>query len=73
MRMRWSRAQHVSKEYSFWPFVVPERMTMWEAASARESLKLIFIGVIFVLPCIIGYTVYVYRVFDGKTRELRYD
>jgi len=32
----------------------------------------VFIGACLVLPMIIGYTVFAYRVFWGKTRELTY-
>jgi cytochrome d ubiquinol oxidase subunit II len=58
--------------YSFYPYIIPEKMTIWAAASAPESLMIIFIGAIVVLPCIIGYTIFSYRVFWGKVRELRY-
>jgi cytochrome d ubiquinol oxidase subunit II len=58
--------------YSFYPYVVPERLTIWQAASAPESLMIILVGALFVLPFIIGYTIYAYRVFWGKVRELRY-
>ena len=30
------------------------------------------VGAVLVLPTIAGYTVFVYRVFGGKTTELRY-
>ena len=59
--------------YSFWPYVVPERLTMWDAASAPESLMLILIGAAVVLPMVIGYTIFTYRVFRGKARALTYD
>ena len=59
--------------YSFYPYVVPDRLTVWQAASAPESLLLIFIGSVVVLPVIVGYTVFMYRVFGGKTRALSYD
>ena len=59
--------------YSFYPFVVPERLTIWEAASATESLGIIFAGTAVVLPVIIGYSYYAYRVFGGKAGDLRYD
>ncbi|MEX0955256.1 MAG: cytochrome d ubiquinol oxidase subunit II [Rhizobiaceae bacterium] len=59
--------------YSFYPFVVPDRMTIWEAAAAPESLGIILVGTAFVLPVIIGYSFYAYRVFGGKAGELRYD
>ncbi|MEO1748043.1 MAG: cytochrome d ubiquinol oxidase subunit II, partial [Pseudomonadota bacterium] len=59
--------------YSFYPFVVPDRMTIYESASAPESLIIILFGTMFVLPVIIGYSIFSYRVFGGKATELRYD
>ena len=59
--------------YSFYPYVVPERLTIYEAASAPESLMIILAGVIVVMPMIMGYTALAYTVFRGKARDLRYD
>lgn len=59
--------------YSFFPYVVPERMTVWDAAAAPDSLMIIFVGACAVLPIIIGYTALAYRIFGGKAQELRYD
>jgi cytochrome d ubiquinol oxidase subunit II len=59
--------------YSFYPYVVPERLTIDEAAAAAESLAIILVGVIFVMPIIAGTTVFAYRVFGGKAQGLRYD
>ncbi len=59
--------------YSFYPYVVPEKLTIYEAASAPESLFIILIGSVFVLPVIAGYTVLSYVIFRGKATELRYD
>ncbi len=59
--------------YSFYPYVVPEKMTLYEAASAPESLIIILVGTIFVLPAILGYTALSYYLFRGKATELRYD
>ena len=58
--------------YSFYPYIVPDRLTIWQAASAPESLIIILAGAAVVLPCIICYTVFAYKVFWGKTKELRY-
>ena len=58
--------------YSFFPFVVPDRLTLWQAAAAPESLLFILIGVIVVLPMILGYTAFSYYVFRGKARDLTY-
>lgn len=59
--------------YSFYPYVVPEQMTIYDAASAPESLMIILIGTLVVLPMIMGYTALSYTVFRGKATELRYD
>ena len=59
--------------YSFYPYVVPEQLTIYEAASAPESLMIILVGALVVLPFIIGYTALAYTVFRGKATELRYD
>ena len=53
--------------------MVPEKLTIYEAASAPESLFIILIGTLFVLPTILAYTVLAYTVFRGKATELRYD
>ncbi len=59
--------------YSFYPYVVPEKLTIWQAASAPESLFIILIGAVVVLPFIAAYTAFSYYVFRGKATELRYD
>ena len=59
--------------YSFYPYVVPEKLTIYEAASAPESLFIILIGTLFVLPMILGYTALAYVIFRGKARALSYD
>jgi cytochrome d ubiquinol oxidase subunit II len=58
--------------YSFYPFLIIDQLTVWEAASAPESLSFILVGVVIVLPFILAYTAYSYRVFWGKATELRY-
>ncbi|MDB5753236.1 MAG: cytochrome bd-II oxidase subunit II-like protein [Ramlibacter sp.] len=58
--------------YSIYPYIVIDRMTVWQAASAHESLVVIFIGVAITLPVIIVYTVFMYRVFWGKAVALSY-
>ena len=51
--------------YSFYPYVVPEHLTIYEAASAPESLMIILFGTAVVMPMIAGYTVLAYTVFRG--------
>ncbi len=59
--------------YSFYPYVVPEALTIYDAAAAPESLAIILVGVVVVMPIIIGATVFAYRVFGGKATSLQYD
>ncbi|MCX7326725.1 MAG: cytochrome d ubiquinol oxidase subunit II, partial [Hyphomicrobiales bacterium] len=59
--------------YSFYPYIVPEKLTIWQAASAPESLFIILMGALVVLPVIAAYTAFSYYVFRGKATELRYD
>ncbi len=59
--------------YSFYPYVVPEKLTIYDAASAPESLFIILMGTCIVLPTIMAYTVLAYTIFRGKATELRYD
>jgi cytochrome d ubiquinol oxidase subunit II len=58
--------------YSIYPFIVIDQLTVWQAASAHESLVVIFIGVAITLPAIIVYTIFMYRVFWGRASVLSY-
>ena len=58
--------------YSIYPYVVLDQLTLWQAASSPEALKVILVGVCISVPAIIGYTVFSYRVFRGKAGELTY-
>lgn len=53
---------------SKWPWIVPPNYTIWDAASAPESQLFLLIGVLFVLPFVLGYTFWSYWVFRGKVR-----
>ena len=58
--------------YSIYPFVVIGQLTIWQAASSPAALKVILFGVCISVPAIAAYTVFSYRVFRGKTGELKY-
>ena len=62
----------IGMAYSLYPYVVMDQLTIWQAASATESLAVIGIGCAITVPAIAGYTVYSYRVFWGKARALAY-
>ena len=58
--------------YSLFPWLVVDRLTIWQGTSSTDALWVIFIGTAVVLPVIIAYTVYAYRVFWGKSTQLSY-
>lgn len=58
--------------YSYFPYVIPHQMLATDAASAAESLRFVLYGTALVLPVIVLYTIFSYRVFWGKTTELKY-
>ncbi len=59
--------------YSIFPFVVIDRLTIWDAAAHPSSLKVVLAGALVVLPFIIGYTIVAYRIFRGKAKAGLYD
>jgi cytochrome d ubiquinol oxidase subunit II len=59
--------------YSFYPYIVPDLLTIYDAASARESLLIMLVGALIVLPALIGYTFLAYKIFHGKAKDLSYD
>jgi len=58
--------------YSFYPMIVPGKLSVWDAGSAPASLRVILWGCVVVLPAILFYTVLSYYVFRGKTTTLSY-
>jgi cytochrome bd ubiquinol oxidase subunit II len=52
--------------YSLFPYVVIDRLTIWEAAAHPSALVFVLVGTAIVLPFIAAYTAYSYRVFRGK-------
>jgi len=59
--------------YSLFPYVVMDRLTIWQAAAHPSALRFLLAGTLGVLPFIAGYTFYVYRVFRGKARAGLYE
>ena len=59
--------------YSLFPYVVIDRLTIWEAAAHPSALVFVLVGTLIVLPFIVGYTFYAYTVFSGKVRSGAYD
>ena len=59
--------------YSLSPYLVMDRLTIWDAAAHPSALVVVLAGAAVVLPFIIGYTIVSYRIFRGKAREKLYD
>lgn len=51
---------------SFYPYIVPTSVTIWDAAAPDESLAFLLVGAIILVPLILVYTGYAYWVFRGK-------
>jgi cytochrome d ubiquinol oxidase subunit II len=54
---------------SWFPFLVPPSLTVWDTAAVPASQVFTLIGVVFMLPIILGYIGFVYWLFRGKVRE----
>lgn len=53
---------------SLYPYIVPFEVTIWEAAARDNALSLMLVGAVIMLPIILAYTAYVYRLFWGKVK-----
>jgi cytochrome bd ubiquinol oxidase subunit II len=53
---------------SMWPYIVPQSVTIWQAAAPENSQTFLLIGVAILIPLILGYTGWAYWVFRGKVR-----
>jgi cytochrome d ubiquinol oxidase subunit II len=59
--------------YSLYPYVVMDRLTIWDAAAHPSGLKALLLGAAIVLPFIVAYTIMSYRIFRGKAKAGLYD
>lgn len=57
---------------SVFPYVIPETVTIWDAATDRSSQIFMLIGTAFIQPLILGYTGWAYWVFRGKVKAEGY-
>jgi cytochrome d ubiquinol oxidase subunit II len=53
---------------STFPYLVPPVLTIWDTAAVPNSQVFTLIGVVFLLPIVLGYFVFVYWTFRGKVR-----
>ena len=59
--------------YSLFPYVVMDRMTIWQAAAHPSSLSFVLVGTALVLPFIIAYNIAAQWIFRGKAKAGLYD
>jgi cytochrome d ubiquinol oxidase subunit II len=52
---------------SFFPYVIPFRVTLWEAASPKATQAFLLAGALVTTPVVLIYSAYAYRVFRGRT------
>lgn len=53
---------------SMYPYIVPQSVTIWQAAAPERSQLFMLVGVAVLIPLILGYTGWAYWVFRGKVR-----
>jgi cytochrome d ubiquinol oxidase subunit II len=53
---------------SMYPYIVPQSITIWQAASPANSQIFMLFGVAVLVPLILGYTAWAYWVFRGKVK-----
>jgi cytochrome d ubiquinol oxidase subunit II len=51
---------------SMYPYIVPQSVTIWQAAAPENSQLFMLFGVAILIPLILGYTAWAYWVFRGK-------
>jgi cytochrome d ubiquinol oxidase subunit II len=53
---------------SMYPYIVPQSITIWQAAAPENSQIFMLFGVAVLVPLILGYTAWAYYVFRGKVQ-----
>ena len=66
---RRNRALVAGLAISVAPYLVPNSITIWDAAAAPASQIFMLLGTLPLLPIILAYTGFVYYLFRGKVRE----
>ena len=51
---------------SMYPFIVPQSITIWQAAAPQTSQLFMLVGVVILIPMILAYTALAYWIFRGK-------
>ncbi len=53
---------------SMYPYIVPQSITIWQAAAPENSQIFMLVGVAVLIPLILAYTAWAYYVFRGKVQ-----
>jgi cytochrome d ubiquinol oxidase subunit II len=53
---------------SWFPYLVPPTLTIWDTAAAPQSQMFMLAGTLILLPVTLGYTAVIYWLFRGKIR-----
>jgi cytochrome bd ubiquinol oxidase subunit II len=54
------------------PYVIPNSVTIWQAAAPQSSQIFMLVGVSIMMPIILAYTGWAYWVFRGKVTHEGY-
>lgn len=55
---------------TIWPYAIPYRISIVEGAGDLASIKFALVGIVLVLPVVLTYQLYAYRVFGGKALDI---
>lgn len=56
--------------FSIYPYIIPYKITFWQAASPDNTLRFMLVGSLIVSPILLVYTSYAYEMFGGKVNEI---
>ncbi|AEI38431.1 MAG: cytochrome d ubiquinol oxidase subunit II [Zymomonas mobilis subsp. pomaceae] len=57
---------YIGLALSAWPYIVPPYITIWQASSPVSSQIFLLVGTAILLPMVLAYTIYCYKIFHGK-------
>ncbi|AAV90196.1 cytochrome d ubiquinol oxidase subunit II [Zymomonas mobilis subsp. mobilis ZM4 = ATCC 31821] len=62
----WFILSYLGLALSAWPYIVPPYITIWQASSPVTSQTFLLVGTVILLPLVLAYTIYCYKIFHGK-------
>jgi cytochrome bd-type quinol oxidase subunit 2 len=54
---------------TIWPYAIPYRISIVKGAGDLASIKFALVGIVVVVPVVLTYQLYAYRVFGGKVDD----